>query len=248
MSVHEHFAKEAARSPIRPAISASPPTAFQLLEFPPARHHAFDAPAVAVSPSRVHQRAKRFADVCLAAILLVLFAPLLVFIAVVIRLDSAGPCLFYQQRLGLGGKAFRILKFRTMHVQEDGESVRQVVPNDQRVTQAGRFLRASSFDELPQLINVLKGEMSLVGPRPHAAAHDRLYGSLIEDYALRQRVKPGMTGWAQINGLRGATPTLESMRRRVEHDIWYAAHASFFLDLIILLRTPLELVRRRNAY
>jgi lipopolysaccharide/colanic/teichoic acid biosynthesis glycosyltransferase len=179
---------------------------------------------------------------------LVFLAPFLVAIALAIRFESAGPSLFRQQRLGLNGKPFRIFKFRTMHVLEDGENVRQAEPNDERVTRVGRFLRSSSFDELPQLINVLKGEMSLVGPRPHAIAHDKQFGALIPNYALRQRIKPGITGWAQVNGFRGATPAVHLMRRRIDLDVWYALNASFVLDLKILLRTPCELLRQRNAF
>jgi exopolysaccharide biosynthesis polyprenyl glycosylphosphotransferase len=229
-------------------MSARRRPAFQLLEFPRVARRNSDARTKSGSQQRVRRFAKRCADICLAAALLILFAPVFALIAIVIKFDSAGPCFFHQQRLGLGGKAFRILKFRTMHVREDGDAVRQVVPNDARITRVGHFLRSSSLDELPQLINVLKGEMSLVGPRPHAVVHDRLYGSLIGGYALRQRVKPGITGWAQVNGLRGATPTLDTMRRRVEHDVWYAAHASFLLDLTILLWTPLAILRKQNAH
>ena len=116
------------------------------------------------------------------------------------------------------------------------------------MTRAGRFLRKSSVDELPQLVNVIRGEMSLVGPRPHAIAHDEMYARLIPDYPLRHLVKPGITGWAQVNGLRGETPTVDIMRRRVDLDIWYAGHANVALDALILLRTPLEILRRRNAH
>jgi lipopolysaccharide/colanic/teichoic acid biosynthesis glycosyltransferase len=156
--------------------------------------------------------------------------------------------LFCQTRRGLAGRPFTIVKFRTMSVLENGASVVQATQNDPRVTRAGRTLRKASLDELPQLLNVIKGEMSLVGPRPHALAHDDYYGELIEDYALRQRVKPGITGWAQIHGLRGETPTLESMRRRVLLDVWYARKADLVLDLEILLRTPFEVLRQRNAH
>jgi lipopolysaccharide/colanic/teichoic acid biosynthesis glycosyltransferase len=135
-----------------------------------------------------------------------------------------------------------------MTVVEDGERVVQASRDDARITRIGAFLRAASLDELPQLINVIKGEMSLVGPRPHAAAHDALYARLIPEYEQRQRVKPGITGWAQVNGFRGGTPTLDLMQRRVDLDIWYAQHTSTALDMLILLRTPLEILRRRNAY
>jgi exopolysaccharide biosynthesis polyprenyl glycosylphosphotransferase len=191
---------------------------------------------------------KRGMDIVLASLALVVFAPVMLAAALLIVLDSPGPALFRQERHGLDGRAFRIFKFRTMSVLEDGDDVVQVREGDTRVTRMGRFLRKSSIDELPQLLNVIRGEMSLVGPRPHAVVHDRVYARLIADYDLRQRVKPGITGWAQVNGLRGETPTVDAMRRRVELDIWYAGHATFALDALILLRTPLEVFRRRNAY
>jgi len=191
---------------------------------------------------------KRLLDLAIALPLLVVTAPLLIAIALWIRLDSKGPATFRQTRLGVGGRPFGILKFRTMSTIEEGAAVVQVVRDDVRITCAGRFLRASSLDELPQLLNVIKGEMSLVGPRPHATAHDALYSSLIPEYDGRQAVKPGITGWAQVNGHRGGTPTVGAMKARVAHDLWYAAHASIRLDLLILARTPLEILRGRNAY
>jgi lipopolysaccharide/colanic/teichoic acid biosynthesis glycosyltransferase len=148
----------------------------------------------------------------------------------------------------LGGRPFTIVKFRTMNVLENGASVVQATQDDPRVTRAGRSLRRASLDELPQLLNVIRGEMSLVGPRPHALAHDDYYVERIEDYALRQQVKPGITGWAQVHGLRGETPTLDAMRQRVLLDVWYARNADLALDLEILLRTPFEVLRQRNAH
>ena len=191
---------------------------------------------------------KRLLDLGVALPLLILTAPLLIATALWIRLDSKGPATFRQARLGMGGKPFHILKFRTMSVIEDGENVVQAERNDARITRAGRFLRAASIDELPQLLNVITGEMSLVGPRPHAIAHDVLYARLIPEYVERQAVKPGITGWAQVHGHRGGTPTVEAMRARVAHDLWYAGHASLLIDIWVLLRTPLELIRSRNAY
>jgi putative colanic acid biosynthesis UDP-glucose lipid carrier transferase len=191
---------------------------------------------------------KRGLDLAIALPLFALCAPLMLAIAALIKIDSAGPVLFRQKRLGRGGAAFDILKFRTMTVLEDGENVTQVKQDDRRVTRVGRWLRRTSLDELPQFLNVIAGEMSLVGPRPHAVAHDRLYGTLIENYQLRQLVKPGITGWAQVNGARGETPAVEDMRRRVILDIWYARNASFALDLRILARTPREVFSQRNAY
>jgi len=177
----------------------------------------------------------------------VLCAPLLAVLALIVRLDAGGPVFFRQTRLGQGGKAFGIFKFRTMHVMENGDTVVQATQNDRRVTRSGKWLRSTSLDELPQLFNVLAGDMSLVGPRPHAVAHDIYYGAAISNYALRQKVKPGITGWAQVNGARGATPTIEIMQARVELDAWYVANANIALDLKILARTPLEIVRPRNA-
>lgn len=186
-------------------------------------------------------------DLIIAAALLVLLAPVLLTIGVIIRLDSAGPVFFRQRRRGLNGNQFEIVKFRTMYVQEDGDDVRQAEQDDVRVTRAGRALRSWSLDELPQLFNVLNGDMSLVGPRPHAVAHDKFFGGLIEQYDQRLCVKPGITGLAQVNGLRGPTPTTDAMRRRVEADLDYVRNAHVLLDVAILLRTPIEIVRRRNA-
>jgi lipopolysaccharide/colanic/teichoic acid biosynthesis glycosyltransferase len=140
-----------------------------------------------------------------------------------------------------------MLKFRSMRVMKDGAEVLQATMDDPRVTRVGRVLRSTSLDELPQLFNVLLGEMSLVGPRPHAVAHDEYYGARIAGYITRQKVLPGMTGWAQINGARGETPELHHMQARVDLDHWYVAHQSFLLDLQILAKTPLEVLKRRNA-
>jgi exopolysaccharide biosynthesis polyprenyl glycosylphosphotransferase len=191
---------------------------------------------------------KRILDIVLSLALIVLIAPLLFLVAFLIRLDSAGPVLFCQTRLGIGGRPFKILKFRTMTVLENGDRVVQATRNDPRITRIGRFLRQSSIDELPQLINVLNGEMSLVGPRPHARAHDAYYGAVIDGYDDRQQMKPGITGWAQVNGFRGETPTVDCMRDRVAHDLWYVRHFDFALDLKILARTLFEVVRPRNAH
>jgi lipopolysaccharide/colanic/teichoic acid biosynthesis glycosyltransferase len=207
-----------------------------------------DRRATQFGPSVIQLAFKRVTDIALASCALVVFAPAMLLAAAFIALDSRGPVLFRQTRLGLDGMPFRILKFRTMTVLEDGADVVQVREGDARVTRAGRVLRKASLDELPQLLNVIRGEMSLVGPRPHAVAHDEMYGRLIPNYSLRQRVKPGITGWAQVHGLRGETRTLDAMRSRVDMDLWYAAHAGAALDALILLRTPLEVVRRRNAH
>ncbi len=191
---------------------------------------------------------KRALDLAISVPVLIAILPLLLMLGIVIRLDSAGPALFRQKRLGLNGLPFEILKLRTMTVLEDGSTIVQARAGDARTTRIGRWLRALSLDELPQLFNIVKGDMSLVGPRPHAWAHDDHYGKLIAGYRCRQSVKPGLTGWAQINGLRGPTPTVEIMAERVDHDVWYANHADLALDLKILLSTPLEVLRRRNAH
>jgi putative colanic acid biosynthesis UDP-glucose lipid carrier transferase len=191
---------------------------------------------------------KRVLDLSVAAALLVFFAPLMALIALLIRLDTRGPVFFRQNRTGLRGRPFAIVKFRSMAVLENGETIVQATKDDDRVTRVGRILRKTSLDELPQLFNVLMGEMSLVGPRPHAIAHDHHYSALIDNYAIRQRVKPGVTGWAQVNGARGATPTLDTMRERIRYDIWYAQRTSLALDLRILLATPFAILGQRNAY
>jgi undecaprenyl-phosphate galactose phosphotransferase/putative colanic acid biosynthesis UDP-glucose lipid carrier transferase len=165
-----------------------------------------------------------------------------------IKLESRGPLIFRQQRKGFNGREFPILKFRTMKVLENGRAIPQARRNDARVTRVGRMLRATSIDELPQLINVLRGHMSLVGPRPHAVAHDDEYTELIANYAFRQHVRPGLTGWAQVNGLRGETSRLELMERRLNCDLWYIRNWSFWLDQKILVLTCFEVVRGRNAY
>jgi Undecaprenyl-phosphate glucose phosphotransferase len=192
--------------------------------------------------------AKRTLDVLFAASALVTLLPLMLLIAAAIRLGSPGPAIFRQRRKGFNGKEYVIYKFRTMTVMEDGPAIVQARKSDARVTWIGRFLRQTSIDELPQLYNVLRGEMSMVGPRPHALAHDDEYSEVIANYAFRHHVKPGITGWAQVHGFRGATPQLEQMAKRIELDLWYISNWTFALDLQILLRTSVELVRGRNAY
>jgi undecaprenyl-phosphate galactose phosphotransferase/putative colanic acid biosynthesis UDP-glucose lipid carrier transferase len=191
---------------------------------------------------------KRTLDVVLASTLLVALAPLLAIVAFLIKLESPGPLIFRQRRKGFNGREFSIFKFRTMNVLEDGQVIPQARRNDPRVTRVGRILRATSIDELPQLVNVVRGQMSIVGPRPHAIAHDDDYIKLIAKYAFRQHVKPGLTGWAQVNGLRGETAHLALMQQRVDCDLWYIKNWSLWLDLRILVLTSFELLRRRNAY
>jgi len=191
---------------------------------------------------------KRALDVVMACSLLVALAPLLAAVGILIRLESPGPLIFSQRRKGFNGREFTIFKFRTMNVLEDGSVIAQARRDDPRVTRVGRILRATSIDELPQLVNVVLGHMSIVGPRPHAVAHDDGYAELIAKYAFRQHVKPGLTGWAQVNGYRGETVHLEMMKRRVDCDLWYIKNWSFWFDLRILVLTCFELVRGRNAY
>jgi putative colanic acid biosynthesis UDP-glucose lipid carrier transferase len=181
---------------------------------------------------------KEIFDRLFAAGVLVLLAPLFFCIAIAIKLSSPGPIFFRQMRNGLNGRPFSIYKFRSMHVHRQAAGVlKQAMRNDPRVTSVGRFLRRTSLDELPQFINVLRGEMSVVGPRPHALEHDAFYRQLIDGYISRYRVKPGITGWAQINGFRGETDQLEKMVGRVEHDLYYMHNWSFGLDLQIVMST-----------
>jgi undecaprenyl-phosphate galactose phosphotransferase/putative colanic acid biosynthesis UDP-glucose lipid carrier transferase len=198
--------------------------------------------------SSAERALKRALDFVLAGTLLIALAPLFLFVAMLIKLESPGPVIFSQRRSGFNGREFTILKFRTMKVLEDGRVIPQARRNDPRVTRFGRLLRVTSFDELPQLINVLFGHMSLVGPRPHAVAHDDGYSKAIANYAFRQHVKPGLTGWAQVNGFRGETARLDLMERRVDCDLWYIKNWSFWLDLRILVLTCFEALRGRNAY
>lgn len=197
--------------------------------------------------SRFEQLCKRAFDIVASGSMLIFFLTLMAVTALLIVLDSKGPVFFRQRRIGFDGRSFFILKFRTMHVLEDGDIVAQARPNDPRVTRLGQILRRRSIDELPQLVNVIRGEMSLVGPRPHAVAHDDSFSKLIASYAYRQHVKPGITGLAQVNGLRGATPTVEDMQKRVEFDLAYVKSWTFMLDIRIIFRTLGE-VFRNDAY
>jgi Undecaprenyl-phosphate glucose phosphotransferase len=198
--------------------------------------------------SQIERIIKRTIDLIGASVTLLLLSPLLATVALLIKLDSAGPVLFRQQRRGFNGHIFQICKFRTMTVLEDGFSAVQAQASDRRVTRLGKWLRLTSIDELPQLLNVLAGSMSLVGPRPHAVVHDSQFDLAVSNYAFRRRVKPGLTGWAQIHGCRGPTPTPASIEKRVEYDLWYIDNWSVQLDLAILLQTPIEVLRARNAY
>lgn len=217
----------------------------------PSQHFAHDVVAVEMhrAPMLLAERSlKRGLDILIAGGTLLLIAPLLLLTAIMIRLDSPGSILFKQTRNGFNNRPFQILKFRSMRVMEDGDTIRQASRHDARVTKIGRWLRKLSIDELPQLWNVLRGEMSIVGPRPHALAHDAHYEKLIGDYPYRQHVKPGLTGWAQINGSRGETPTIESMAERVRLDIWYVENASIWLDIRIIARTFVTLLNVKHTY
>ncbi len=209
------------------------------------------APAINLVASPLSSRAllqKAVFDRLFAAAVLIGTAPLLLAIAAAVRLSSKGPALFRQQRQGANGHTFTILKFRTMRLHDDGREVRQATRGDPRVTRIGAFLRRTSLDELPQFVNVLRGEMSVVGPRPHALQHDNLYQPIVDGYIHRYRVKPGITGWAQINGLRGETDSIEKMQRRVEADLHYLRNWSFSLDMRIVSATVLRGWVHHNAY
>jgi len=193
---------------------------------------------------------KNFEDRVLAAMILVLILPLVLLISLVIKLDSRGPVLFRQKRYGFNNELIDVFKFRTMYVDrcENGPIVAQATRHDPRVTRVGRILRRTSLDELPQFINVLMGTMSIVGPRPHAVAHNEQYSRLIDEYLARHRVKPGITGWAQVNGLRGETETLEKMEQRVRYDLYYIENWSLLFDIRIILRTVFVGFSHPNAY
>ena len=187
-------------------------------------------------------------DRIIGSILLLLLAPLFALVAIAIKLDSPGPVFFRQSRYGYDNLPFICLKFRSMINRPEELQVRQATRDDPRVTRVGRFLRRTSLDELPQLINVVNGTMSLVGPRPHAVSHHHHYAKVVDDYRCRHRMKPGITGWAQINGYRGETATVELMRKRVVHDLWYIDHWNIWLDLAVLARTPRACLKATNAY
>ncbi len=191
---------------------------------------------------------KRLFDISFSATCLLALSPMMLAVAVAIKLDSPGPVLFRQVRKGYGGRPFRIVKFRSMTVLEDGPEVRQATRGDDRITRVGAFIRSTSLDELPQFWNVLRGDMSVVGPRPHALAHDDYFDTQIGEYVFRRHVRPGLTGWAQINKCRGETPDIEKMEERVHHDLWYINNWSLWLDVKIILRTVFQLHDLRAAY
>jgi putative colanic acid biosynthesis UDP-glucose lipid carrier transferase len=191
---------------------------------------------------------KRAFDVLVSSLILLLISPILAAVALAVRLDSPGPILFRQRRYGLDGREIMVYKFRSMRVMENGATVRQASRDDDRVTRVGRVLRRTSLDELPQFVNVLQGRMSIVGPRPHAVAHNEHYRHLVKGYMIRHKVKPGITGWAQVNGCRGETAAVELMAKRVEYDLEYLRRWSLRLDVIIVLRTVLLVFRDPTAF
>lgn len=193
-------------------------------------------------------RLKRIEDVVLSSLILLLVAPVMLLIACAVKATSRGPVLFKQRRYGLDGQVIPVWKFRTMRTTEDGTKVTQATRDDPRITRIGKFLRRSSLDELPQFLNVLQGHMSIVGPRPHAVAHNEEYRGQVPGYMLRHKVKPGITGWAQVNGFRGETDTLEKMEKRVAFDLDYIRHWSLWLDLKIILLTIAKGFFGKNVY
>jgi len=191
---------------------------------------------------------KRLSDIVLSLLILILIAPILLIIALGIKLTSPGPVIFKQRRYGLDGQQIMVYKFRSMTVTEDGATIQQAQKNDRRITPLGAILRKTSLDELPQFINVLQGRMSVVGPRPHAVAHNEQYRKLIDGYMVRHKVKPGITGWAQVNGYRGETEVLEKMKKRIDFDLDYLRNWSLRLDLYIVLKTIQVVIKDRHAY
>ncbi len=196
----------------------------------------------------VNAMVKRLSDIVLASLILILISPVLLAIAAIVKLTSPGPALFKQRRYGLDGREVIVYKFRSMRVAEDGAVVKQATKDDPRVTPFGAFIRRTSLDELPQFINVLQGRMSIVGPRPHAIAHNEQYRKLVKGYMLRHKVRPGITGWAQVNGMRGETETVDKMMMRIEYDLEYLRHWSLKLDLQIIWRTIFVVLGKQNAY
>ena len=192
--------------------------------------------------------AKRVSDIVLSSVILLLIAPVMLAVAIGVKISSPGAIIFRQRRNGLDGEEIIVYKFRSMRAEEDGKDIKQATKHDPRVTRFGAFIRRSSLDELPQFINVLQGRMSIVGPRPHAVAHNEEYRQLIKAYMVRHKVKPGITGWAQVNGLRGETDTIEKMKARVEYDLEYLRNWSLALDLQIIVRTAGLVIFDRHAF
>jgi putative colanic acid biosynthesis UDP-glucose lipid carrier transferase len=195
-----------------------------------------------------NSRIKRLEDLVIGSLIMALIAIPMLFIALAVKLTSPGPAIFHQKRYGFDGKEISVLKFRSMRVMAEGYDVKQAQQDDQRITPLGSILRKTSLDELPQFLNVLAGSMSIVGPRPHAVSHNEAYRKNIHGYMLRHKVKPGITGWAQINGWRGETDTLHKMEKRIEHDLWYLNNWSLWLDLKTIFITIFKGFIHKNAY
>jgi putative colanic acid biosynthesis UDP-glucose lipid carrier transferase len=191
---------------------------------------------------------KRTEDIVLASVIIALISPLLLAVSAAVKFSSSGPVIFKQQRYGMDGKAIEVWKFRSMTVMENGSDFKQATKGDSRVTKVGAFIRKTSLDELPQFFNVLQGSMSIVGPRPHAVAHNEEFRGQIKSYMRRHKIKPGITGWAQINGWRGETDTLEKMEKRVEFDLHYIHHWSVWWDIKIIVKTVFKGFSGKNAY
>ena len=210
-----------------------------------------DIPVVAVCETPfvgLNAVLKRSSDIVISLGALICLSPVLAALALLVRLGSPGPAIFRQRRYGLDGEEINVYKFRSMHVEENGAHVRQAQRDDARITRLGAILRRTSLDELPQLVNVLQGRMSLVGPRPHAVAHNELYRKLIKGYMVRHKVRPGITGWAQVNGLRGETDTVEKMEARIRYDLDYLRNWSLRLDIHILVKTVALMIHDKQAY
>ncbi|WP_348699973.1 undecaprenyl-phosphate glucose phosphotransferase [Duganella fentianensis] len=196
----------------------------------------------------INSMVKRTSDIILGSLILIMLLPIMLVIALVVRFTSPGPVIFRQRRYGLYGEEILVYKFRSMTTVDDGNTIVQARKDDQRVTPVGAFLRRTSLDELPQFFNVLQGRMSIVGPRPHAVAHNEQYRKLIKGYMLRHKVKPGITGWAQVNGMRGETDTLDKMEARIQYDLSYLRNWSLLLDLLIIIKTVSVVLKRENAH
>lgn len=192
--------------------------------------------------------AKRITDVVISSMILLCIWPIMLLIAIAVKVTSPGPIFFKQNRYGVDGKSIGVYKFRSMKVMDNGDTVKQATKDDDRFTPIGGFIRKTSLDELPQFLNVLEGSMSIVGPRPHANAHNEYYRKLIKGYMIRHKVKPGITGWAQVNGYRGETETLDKMEKRISYDLDYLRNWSIWLDIKIILKTIGIVLKKNNAY
>lgn len=210
-----------------------------------------DVPVIGICESPfigIDNVTKIVSDFVFAFFAIILLSPVMLAVALAIKLTSPGPAIFKQRRYGLNGEEIIVYKFRSMRVSEDGSSIQQAQKNDPRITPIGAFLRRTSLDELPQFFNVLQGRMSIVGPRPHAVAHNELYRKLIRGYMLRHKVRPGITGWAQVNGLRGETEVIGKMQARINYDLQYLRNWSIWFDTWIILKTIWVVLRKQNAY